>query len=310
MDNKSDSSSSSPLPLWRKRLAVGVVVIGVACFLYHVLVRNHLEQTALLFVGLPCFIAVSLILLARPSTHFGSIMLWMTVALLLSGPLLGEGFICILMAAPLFYAFGALVWGCLAWGRPSKPGQDKSGRYYALGLVPLALMSLEGINEALSFPREETIVVERTIDATPERVRANLGRAPELPGELPPFLRLGFPQVVEATGSGLRVGDTRRLHFAGGEGKPGDLVLEVTEVTPNAVTFTALSDTSHIAHWLDWREMRFAWTPRPDGRCDVRVTLRYDRRLDPAWYFGPFQRYAMRLTGGYMLENLTTPPPS
>jgi hypothetical protein len=73
------------------------------------------------------------------------------------------------------------------------------------------------------------------------------------------------------------------------------------------VTFTTESDTSHIVHWLSWRESHVAWRPAGAGRTEVTWTLLYDRELDPAWYFGPFERYAVRLATGYLLDTLATP---
>jgi hypothetical protein len=39
----------------------------------------------------------------------------------------------------------------------------------------------------------------------------------------------------------------------------------------------------------------------------VRWTIRYRRDLDPAWYFGPWERYAVRLAGNYLIDNVATP---
>jgi hypothetical protein len=39
----------------------------------------------------------------------------------------------------------------------------------------------------------------------------------------------------------------------------------------------------------------------------VTWSLRYRRMLDPAWYFGPMQRYANQLTAGYLIDTLATP---
>ena len=58
-----------------------------------------------------------------------------------------------------------------------------------------------------------------------------------------------FPLPVSASGEGLSVGAERRIHFAGGEGKPGELTMRVTGRDASSVTFAAESDTSHIAHW-------------------------------------------------------------
>jgi hypothetical protein len=61
-------------------------------------------------------------------------------------------------------------------------------------------------------------------------------------------------------------------------------------------------------HWLSWRSAEVRWRAVPGG-TEVRWTLRYRRRLDPAWYFAPLERYGVRLAAGYLIETLATPRP-
>jgi hypothetical protein len=96
---------------------------------------------------------------------------------------------------------------------------------------------------------------------------------------------MGFPRLTQAMGAGLEVGAMRTIHFAGGEGHPGDLVLRVQESRPGYVRFEALSDKSKVAHWLDWQSSETEWTPVDSQYTRVTWTLHFERRLDPAWYF-------------------------
>src|SRR5437870_12961066 len=93
------------------QFAVAAIIIAVAVggFVYRQMVDHEIEQSAALFIGLPALLAVILALTPRAKSTIGITMKGITIALLLSGPLLGEGFICILMAAPLFYAVGIIV---------------------------------------------------------------------------------------------------------------------------------------------------------------------------------------------------------
>jgi hypothetical protein len=124
---------------------------------------------------------------------------------------------------------------------------------------------------------------------------------------LPAFLRLRFPVPTEAHGRGLQVGDLRIVHFAGGEGKPGDLKVVVEEARPGYVRFEMLSDKSKIAHWLTWRSAEFEWKPVDATHTSVRCTMKFRRDLDPAWYFGPWERYAVRLAADYLIGANATP---
>src|SRR5262249_51208478 len=101
------------------------------------------------------------------------------------------------------------------------------------------------------------------------------------------------------------------IRFRGGETtlkgtdpKTGDLVLELDEARPGFAHWRVLSDTSHMTHFLAWRESTLAWEAVDPHTTKVTWTLRYDRRLDPAWYFGPWERYAVRLAAGYLIDTV------
>ncbi|MCU1245048.1 MAG: Polyketide cyclase/dehydrase [Acidobacteria bacterium] len=280
-------------------LAGIIVAVAVGGALYRLLVLERLEQTASLFIALPAIIAVALALTPKAKSALGITMKGMTIALLMSGPILGEGFICILMSAPLFYLVGALV--AIAIDLTRKNRRSRSGLLVVL--LPM-LAGLEGTSPRFTFDTREAVTSSRIVELTPAEVEQALGRTPRFTGPLPLFLRLKFPRPVAVEGSGLQPGDLRRIHFGGGEGKPGDLVVRVAQHTANSVRFTAVSDSSHIAHWLAWRESTVEWQPLDARHTSVRCTIRYDRALHPAWYFGPWERYATGLAGGYMIESL------
>jgi hypothetical protein len=74
-----------------------------------------------------------------------------------------------------------------------------------------------------------------------------------------------------------------------------------------SAVFTVASDSSYITHWLAWEDAAVRWEPVGRGRTRVTWTLRYRRRLDPAWYFAPLERYGVGLAAGYLIETLATP---
>ncbi len=289
-------------------LASLIAAVAIAAICYRLLVAHHLEQTSALFVGIPAVLAVVVVLTSRPKSLTGTICTTIAIALLVSGIFLGEGFVCILMSSPIFFGLGIAIGKVVERARRRKTATDV--QLYGLLLLALVPLSLEGTLPELSFPREETVAAERIVAALPESVGATLAQTPHFVSALPPFLRLGFPRPVAASGAGLARGDRRSIHFAGGEGKPGDLTLEVVESSPGRVRFRALSDTSKIAHWLAWREAVVEWTaaaPADASRTRVRWTLRYRRDLDPAWYFAPWERYAARLAAEALITDLATP---
>jgi len=279
----------------------------VGSFGYRALVLHKLEQTSALFIGLPAALALILAFTPRTRSVTGMILKIMTLLLLLSGIVLGEGFICILMAAPLFYGVGLIVGLAMDSAERRRRSRQSGAWMGLLVLLPLVPASLEGVRPGWSFSREETVFAERTVAAAAADVEKSLAETPRFGRRLPLYLRLKFPRPVAASGSGLETGSLRVVHFAGGEGKPGDLILRVSDRGPGWVRFDVVSDSSKIAHWLDWRQAEVRWSPAGDNATRVRWTVRYTRRLDPAWYFGPWERYAVRLAAGYLVDTVATP---
>ena len=91
------------------------------------------------------------------------------------------------------------------------------------------------------------------------------------------------------------------------EPRTGDLVLELEEARPGLVRWRAVSDDSHMTHFLKWREAIVQWEPIDAATSRVTWTLRYSRDLDPSWYFGPMERYAVGLAAGYLIDAVATP---
>ena len=300
MSNPENDAAKSPD---RRPALMIVAAIALAGFAYRIIASEHLEQTALLFIGIPGLLAVMVAFTSRAKSVTGGIMKAITIALLLSGPFLGEGFICILMAAPLFYLVGAIVGAVIQRGRRS----GKNAVLSCLVLAGLLPMSSEGIHSKFSFDREETVQASRAVGASAEAVEQALSRSQRTDLRLPFYLRLGFPRAVEAHGSGLKLGDLRAIHFAGGEGHPGDLLMKIVESSPGHIRFVVVADKSKVSHWLDWEAAEVDWKAIDATHTQVTWTLHYRRLLDPAWYFRPWERYAARLAADYLIQANATP---
>jgi len=289
-------------------LAAVILGITISVVLYKILVWQHLEQTSALFIGIPSVLAMILALTPRSETVIGLICKTMAIALLMSGIFLGEGFICILMASPIFFAIGILIGVIINAVR--KPEHQKWPGTNATCLVLIGAftgMSFEGTSAKLSFPQQEEVAVTRNLPINAAAIENSLASTPDFSQQLPVFLRLKFPRPVEAHGAGLNLGDRRTIHFAGGEGKPGDLVMEVVQHSPGHVRFHAVSDHSKIAHWMTWEDADVSWKEVAPGQTKVEWKIRFRRELSPAWYFGPWERYAVRLAAGYLIDTAATP---
>ncbi len=282
-------------------LIVLILAVAAGSLLYRLIAWGKLEQTALLFIGIPSLLAILVTLTSKAKSAKGAIVKGITLALLLSGPLLGEGFVCIVMAAPVFYAVGILV------GVMIDVNRRKRKTTLTCLVLLLTPMSLEGVLPRLSFNRDQTVSASEVVQASVGDVEQAISRSPRTDLPLPYYLRLGFPRPTETSGTGLQLGSQRTIHFAGGEGHPGDLVMQVEEARPGYVRFVAVADHSKIEHWLDWKASEVRWEVIDPQRTRVTWTLSFQRRLDPAWYFTPWERYATHLAAEYLIKANATP---
>jgi hypothetical protein len=306
--NENPPGNNPPWRGSRKWALTGIfLATAAASCMYRILADHHLEQTSALFIGIPTVLGILLAQTSPAESFAGMVFKGVTFGLLFAGIFLGEGFICLVMAAPIFFLIASLIMVVTWWFRRRRGRAPDAA---ALGLIVLVLgpMSFEGTSDRLSRPRQEQVGSRRVFSASAADIASRLAETPRLERPLPAFLRLGFPRPDGATGHGLRAGDRRVIHFSGGEGKPGDLVLEVVAAGPGLVRFRAVADSTHIAHWLRWEEAEVRWRQIGTRRVEVRWSLRYRRDLDPAWYFGPWERFAVRLAASYLIDTLADPP--
>jgi hypothetical protein len=305
MDDMVSSARERMARLTVVAIVVTLVVVSIA---YRVLVVNHLEHTSLVFIGLPALAAITL-LHTRPRTAIGTVNKVIAILLCLSGILFGEGLICIIMAAPIFFLVGTVIgWVINKLTGRRTPDDPQSGSWRGVVSLVVVPLSLEGVVPSLAFDREEQVTVSRTVEATPEDVRLTIASVPSFDRQRPRFFRLGFPTPMHTSGAGLRVGDERRVMFSHGEHHSGALVMRVAATDSASALFTVVTDSSYITHWLSWEESDVRWERADAGRTRVTWSLRYRRRLDPAWYFAPLERYGVGLAAAYLIETLATPP--
>ncbi|HVD93195.1 MAG TPA: SRPBCC family protein [Vicinamibacterales bacterium] len=297
----------------RARVAVAALIaaVAIASLAYRVLVAHNLQQTAALFTGIPTILAMVVVFAGSPRTATGVACKAVTIGLLVSLLFLGEGMLCVAMSAPLFYAIAVGIASTMA-SLSDRHGQSGTRLFSCILVLTIVPMSLEGVTGFTTLRREESVVVSRIVHASPRDVERALVAPPRFDRVLPTYLRAGFPRPVQtrierAAGRWtirLRGGEMR---LDGMEARAGDLVMQLEESRPGFVRWRAVSDDSHMTHFLGWREAVVTWEPIDAATTRVTWTLRYRRGLDPAWYFGPWERYAARLAAGYLIDTVATP---
>ena len=296
-----------------QRLTFGLVIgTAIAALAYRTLRHQQLQQTAVLFVGIPVLLSTVVIFLVRPQSAVGVACKAVTIGLLLSMVLLWEGVLCIVMAAPLFYAVGMVIGG--TYDAMSRNQTDGHVIFSFAALLVLVPMSVEGVTDHFSFNRNEAVVRTHNVDTPAADVGRALDRPPRFDRPLPLFLRAGFPRptasrINRSSGSvqWIITMTGGEIYLNGMEPRAGELTLTVEETRPGYIRFRVAGDTSHVTHYLDWREAEVRWVPLTADTTQVTWTLRYRRGLDPMWYFGPLERYAVGLAADYLIQSMATP---
>jgi hypothetical protein len=299
----------------RARIALATLIVAVAlgAIAYRVIVSHNLQQTAALFIGVPAVLAIVVVFGVSPDSAPGVACKAVTIGLLVSLLFLWEGMLCVLMSAPLFYAVAIVIGYAMRESRAPDNIATITLRSCAILLV-IVPMSLEGVTEFTTVNREESVSASQIVAASSGAVERALFEAPRFHRVRPLYLRAGFPTPV-ATRIEHNPQETRwaiqmrggEMLLTGMEPRTGDLTLRLEESRPGLVRWRAVSDTSHMTHFLMWRQIVVQWQAVDASTTRVTWTLRYLRGLDPAWYFGPMERYAARLAAGYLIDSVATP---
>jgi hypothetical protein len=296
------------------RLATAAIIAAaaVASLQYQWLFGRGLQQSAALFVGIPTLLAIVTVFAVSPRSATGVACKAVTIALLISMIFLGEGVLCVALSAPLFYLAAVIT------GKSIDKARGEDGTTFSLRastpVLVLIVMSLEGVHHATSFDRDEAVTVTRIVSAPADAVARALFERPRFERAVPALLRAGFPQPIFARRDAPTVGARWTIAFRGGEmridglePRVGDLTLELVEAAPGLARWDVLGDDSHMTHYLAWRGSTVRWAPVSAHETRVEWTVRYQRSLDPAWYFGPIERFAVTLAAGYLIDSVATP---
>jgi hypothetical protein len=314
-----DTPSETPGGAREARLGAAVLIaaIALASLAYRALVWHRLDQTAALFIGVPTTLSLVVVFFVKPQSATGVACKAVTLGLLASLLFLWEGMLCVVMSAPLFLAVAVMIGSAIDRLRRG-PDRSPPTVLSCIALLALGPMSLEGVTGWTTLNRTQEVSETRIVHASADEVERAILRVPRFERALPMYLRAGFPrpiatQIESSRGpegvAGRWVVRMRggEMRLNGMEPRVGDLVLDIAETRPGYVRWQVASDESHMTHFLRWREARLRWEAVGSHATKVTWTLAYDRALDPAWYFGPWERYAARLAAGYLIDAVATP---
>ena len=129
-----------------------IAAVAIASLAYKFIFYQQLQQTAALFVGIPALLAIVVVLFVSPRSAKGVACKAVTVGLLVSLFFLGEGALCIVMSAPIFY--GVAVGVAAGMSAVRRRSDDPIRTLYSSVLV-LTILDFEpgGSISPLSFDR-------------------------------------------------------------------------------------------------------------------------------------------------------------
>jgi hypothetical protein len=287
-----------------------VLILGLVEIFYLILKKQKLTDSAALYIGIPLLVSLGLTLTPnRSNSLLISTLKTITIALLLAAIVLREGYICLIFSAPIFYLVGAAVAAPIDKLRAYK---NKNSKLKASAIATaLALLSLEGVSDVTTLPRDNTISISKIVPATIMEIRTQLAKKVVFASSKPYFLRI-FPYPAEINGAGLQIGDIRQAKFVAYKQiwwnkVEGDLVLKVVDNSPHKIKFEVVKDDSYLSHYLKWQHSEVLLDPIDTQHTKITWVLSYQRILDPIWYFLPLQQYAVTLAAEELIDNMATP---
>lgn len=295
-DDNKKSGSAAPLPLALKILLGLLTVVSVFVLSYKYLDYAQRERTVALFVGIP-FLLGWLIGLMRFKRPVMIAFQYTTVVLCVVSPLLGEGVICILMAAPIVYPITMVV--AYVVGRASEKRAPKT----LLSLMVAAPFLYSAIAEDPGNPQAQRRLQSGVVvHAAPAAVWDALEDMTWIiPDKRPAVLRLGYPVPQRIISEKSRLGNERRIVF-----NTGTIVGRITRMKQNQHLTLALATENvrgeFFSRWVDLEEMSFALKQIAPNRTVLSHTAVYRRKLPLEFYFDPIERFTAGLLEDYLLK--------
>ena len=79
--------------------------------------------------------------------------------------------------------------------------------------------------------------------------------------------------------------------------------MTLDEVT-NTHIKTSIQDESYISNYMTLHGTELAFEPISSEETLVSLTIHFDRMLDPVWYFEPLERFAVKKSAEFLVNEL------
>lgn len=272
---------------WRITLNVLFPTVAIAAAFvayYEIIDYMELKTTSALFIGLPILIGLLVVNFAHTKSAFGMTIKITIIALCLIAPFLGEGSICILMAAPIFLLVNLVL--VAIYQSIKRKYQSIKKKYLILLLTCIPFFM--GFIEKNSLTKKQEflkITTETIVEGTLEQWQGKISNSTHISENVPIFLRLGFPLPTKISDRNSQLSIT---FDKGGFWKVNK------EVKKGSIRYTLIKDTSKISHWIKIKDSHLEIIKVNNQRVLIKQTTSYYSKVFPRWYFAPFQKLAIK----------------
>jgi hypothetical protein len=262
---------------------------------------SPLYNSALLYLGVPIIISLTSLFISKTSKYLVSkTILIISLLLLLSALILQEGFVCVAMAAPIFYLVG--IFSAIS----IKKAKQKN-KLYSSGLILLILLSFEGVSNKTTFNRYNEVSYTKTIPLSIAKIKHNLSNSIEFDNKPSGLLKL-FPMPVKINAGSLNEGDIHTVDYVYNKwitSNPtyGSMQITLEEVSDFRVK-TSIEDESYLSSYIELHGTEINFLPISDNQTKITLTIKFDRLLDPYWYFEPIERFALKKKAKFLIEEI------
>ena len=290
-----------------------IFLIGLFTFSARLILGSGFANSALIYVAIPFLISLAIFQLTRPpqdgrliAAYLGHLRI-ATIIMLATSAILFEGFICVLFFMPIYFLIITLDFFIRLWAQQRKAKRDAK---FQAAVWPLLIMilSVEGLSPSTSFERANSITRSVIIDANVEKLKTNMSKPIELPQSRHWFLSI-FPLPVDVKAGSLDAGDVHTMDFVYKRWfftnvKRGEFHLKIDSVSDSKVTTSVIKNTSYLSTYLEVKGTEVNFKPLGTDQTEVALTIHYERRLDPAWYFAPMQEFAIGQSADYLIQSV------
>lgn len=295
------------------RWAYLLFTVGIFSFLIRLILDSKFANSAVLYVAIPFLVSFAIFQFtpkpesARIWKRYLAHMRDATIIMLATSVILFEGFICVLMFMPIYFLIVSVGFGAEALVKRESGGRQNKLKASLLPLA-IAILALEGLTPSTSFERQNQVTRSIIVDASIDDLKANMAADIEFSDRRHWFLSI-FPLPVDVAAGTLNAGDVHRLDFIYKRWfftniDRGEFHLRIDEVSKNRIQTSVTRNTSYLAKYLNIQGTEVEFRPLSDGRTEVALTIYYQRLLDPAWYFGPMQKFAVSRSADYLMDQV------